>query len=245
MTERELFNRYLREAGLDFCGCECAEKFVVYLGLLEQWNTKFNLTALAGGRDIIIRHFVDSLMLVKAYNSIENLTIADIGSGAGFPGVPAAISTASAKVTLFESNSKKISFLNHIKNILSLDNLDVVEARSEEISRAKNYREHFDVVAMRALAAYPVAMEISAVMAKKGGSLAYFASSKQMEEIKNDSMWLNELGCSPDGFFNYDLPENSGNFYIVKAKKNSSTPAKYPRLYSMIKKKPLHGSPAK
>jgi 16S rRNA (guanine527-N7)-methyltransferase len=245
MSERELFDRYLREAGLGFCGPDCAGKFVVYSGQLADWNRKFNLTALAGGREIIIRHFVDSLMLVKAYNSIENLTIADIGSGAGFPGVPAAISTPSSRVTLFESNSKKISFLNHIKETLSLDNLEVVEARSEEISRNKNYREYFDIVAMRALAAYPVAMEISAALAKKGGSLAYFASSKQMDEIKNDSMWLKELGCSTDGFFNYDLPENSGNFYIVKAKKDGPTPAKYPRLYSMIKKKPLQSKPAK
>jgi 16S rRNA (guanine527-N7)-methyltransferase len=239
MSDMETFGKYLKEAGCDFCTEGSVEKFLVFAVQLKEWNEKFNLTAVSGMRDIIIKHFIDSLMLVKAYQSLDSLTIADIGTGAGFPGIPVAIAKPSARVTLFESNSKKISFLEHIKSTLGLENLEIIEGRSEEISRDKKYREYFDVAAMRALAPFPIALEISSGLVKKEGSLAYFASRKQLQEINSDNVWLKDLGCRMEKTFEYELPENYGRFCIVTLKKTGPTPAKYPRIYSMIKKKPL------
>jgi 16S rRNA (guanine527-N7)-methyltransferase len=239
MSDMEMFDKYLKETGCDFCPAGSVEKFLVYAVQLKEWNEKFNLTAVSGLRDIVIKHFVDSLMLVKAYKSMQNLTIADIGTGAGFPGIPVAIVSPSAKVVLFESNSKKIFFLEHIRSVLGLENLEIIEGRSEEISREKKYREYFDLVIMRALAPFPIAMEISSGLVKKDGSLAYFASLKQLQEIDSDNAWLKDLWCRMEKVFEYELPENYGRFCIVNVKKTGQTPAKYPRIYSMIKKKPL------
>ena len=239
MSDMEMFDKYIKEAGCDFCPAGSVEKFLVFAVQLKEWNEKFNLTAVDGMRDIVIKHFVDSLMLVKTYKSMDNITIADIGTGAGFPGIPAAIVSPSAKVALFESNSKKISFLEHVISVLGLENLEIIEGRSEVISREKKYREYFDVVAMRALAPFPIAMEISAGLVKKEGSLAYFASLKQLQEINSDNAWLKDIGCRMEKVFEYELPENYGRFCIVTAKKTGQTPSKYPRIYSMIKKKPL------
>ncbi|MGD0565738.1 MAG: 16S rRNA (guanine(527)-N(7))-methyltransferase RsmG, partial [Candidatus Goldiibacteriota bacterium] len=235
----ELFDKYLTEAGCDFCTAEHTGKFLLYAEELKEWNKKFNLTAVEGLREVIIKHFIDSLMLVKTYKSLDNLTIVDIGTGAGFPGIPASIVSPSSAVTLLESNSKKISFLNHIKIILGLKNLEIIEGRSEILSREKKYREFFDIAVMRALAPYPIAMEIAAGFVKPGGSLAYFASLKQLHEIKENNTWLGKLGCRLDKIFEYELPEGSGKFCIATACKQSLTHIKYPRLYSMIKKKPL------
>ena len=239
MTDTELFNKYLTEAGCGFCTAENTVKFLLYAEELKEWNKKFNLTAVEGMREVVIKHFVDSLMLVKTYQSLDNLTVVDIGTGAGFPGIPVSIISPSSKVSLLESNSKKISFLNHIKTTLDLKNLEIIEGRSEELSHEKKFRESFDIAVMRALAPYPIAMEISAGLVKPNGSLAYFASLKQLQEIKNDNLWLKELGCGLDKIFDYELPEGSGKFCIVTANKQNHTNVKYPRLYSMIKKKPL------
>lgn len=240
MNETEMFAKYLTDAGFDYCAQRGVDKFLAYSRELVEWNKKFNLTAVNGPREVIIKHFIDSLMLVKAYKSLDNLTVLDIGTGAGFPGIPVSIISPSTKVILLESNAKKISFLTHIKTTLALGNLEVVEGRSEDISREKKFREIFDIAVMRALAPYPIAMEISAGLVKKEGTIAYFASIKQLQEIKEDNLWLKELGCRRDEVFDYELPEGSGKFCIIKAKKTGQTPAKYPRLYSMIKKRPLN-----
>jgi 16S rRNA (guanine527-N7)-methyltransferase len=216
-----------------------AAKLSILLDMLKEWNDKFNLTSITQDGEVIIKHFVDSLMLVKSNNSKPWHTLIDIGTGAGFPGLPLAIIYPNREIFLSDANGKKILFLRQVKEELSLANVTIIHGRSEDLSRNSKLRDSFDAAAMRALSAFPIALELSAGLVKTGGQVLYYASSKQAQEINKQLDCFKELGCELAGSFAYELPENMGSHSIISVNKLWKTPFKYPRPYGVIKKKPL------
>jgi 16S rRNA (guanine527-N7)-methyltransferase len=239
MEKKEMMEKYLKEAYPACVNDTVIEKFLLYLDQLKEWNEKFNLTSITDDKEVIIKHFADSLVLVKPNISMSWQTIVDIGAGAGLPGIPLAIVFPDKKIYLNDSNGKKVQFLKHMKEILSLSNLEILESRAETISHAGKYREFFDAAVMRALASFPIALELSAGFVKPGGYIMYYASSKQAAEINKKMKCFEELGCSLEGSYAYELAGGFGSHAIVSVKKLWKTPVKYPRVFGSIKKKPL------
>ena len=143
---------------------EQISKFERYLDLLLEWNEKFNLTAITDKDEIEEKHFLDSLELIEFFG-VKNKTLLDVGSGAGFPGIPLAIAEPSLDVTLLEANGKKVSFLKEVIKVLELPNVEVIQGRAEELKM----REHFDVVTARAVKELNILLEISFHLLKVGG----------------------------------------------------------------------------
>ncbi len=239
MADTTMIKKYLAMSDISLGTDELAGKFGTLLDLLKEWNEKFNLTSITEDTEVVIKHFIDSLMLVKSNKSQSWQTIIDIGTGAGFPGIPLAIIFPEKEVFLSDSNGKKILFLKQIQESLGLKNITILHGRSEVLSHSKKLRENFDMSVMRALAAFPVALELSSGLVKPGGQIIYYASAKQASEITKDMKCLKELGCVLNGMQEYILPEDMGTHSIVSVNKLWKTPFKYPRAYGVIKKKPL------
>ena len=154
-------------------------KFEKYANLLLEWNEKFNLTAITKIDEIEEKHFVDSLYLDK-YVELDNLRLLDVGSGAGFPGIPLAIAHPKLHVTLLESNGKKVSFLKEVIKQLELSNVDIIQGRAEELGK----RESFDIVTARAVKELNILLEISYYLVKVGGVFVAYKSSSISEDAE-------------------------------------------------------------
>jgi 16S rRNA (guanine527-N7)-methyltransferase len=218
---------------------ETIEKFSIFSNELKSWNDKFNLTTITDEKEIVLKHFIDSLQILKTNIVSRCETLLDLGPGAGFPSIPLAIINKDKKFILIESNNKKISFLEHIRSKLSLNNLAIIPGRSEDLSRNKHYREKYDCALSRALAKFPIAMEISIALVKKQGLVVYYASQKQKPEILSQSRLFEKLKCEIESIYDYSLPEGYGEHALVIVKKLWKTDEAYPRQFNKIKRNPL------
>lgn len=208
--------------------------FEKYMNLLLEWNEKFNLTAITKEDEIVEKHFVDSLEILK-YFDLKNKTLLDVGTGAGFPGIVLAIAVPNLKVTLLESNGKKVTFLNTVISELKLNNVTVIQGRAEELKK----RENFDVVTARAVKELNVLLEISFHLVKVGGSLIAYKGSNGEEEVKKAEHAIKCLQAGEVKVINYNLPLSKDGRTLIEIKKQIHTIKKYPRNYSEIVKKPL------
>lgn len=223
--------KLLEEFGLNK---EQINKFDKYLSLLLEWNEKFNLTAITDKDQIEEKHFVDSLMLMK-YTDLKEKSLIDIGSGAGFPGVALGIGEPELKVTLLESNGKKISFLKEVVKELNLSNVEIIQGRAEELAT----REKYDIVTARAVKELNVLLEISYYLLKVGGTFYAYKASNIDNEIENAKRAFKCLQI--DGFnkIEYNLPKSKDNRVLLGILKKNKTLKKYPRRYGEIVKSPL------
>lgn len=215
---------------------EKIKKFYTYMQLLLEWNKKINLTAITEPNDVIKKHFIDSLTI--ADQVIENNNIIDVGTGAGFPGIPLAIQT-DARITLLDSLNKRINFLNEVKDKLELENVDTLHGRAEDVAQNSKYREKFDIATSRAVAPMNVLLEYLLPFVKIGGICICMKGPNVEEEMKNINKVLNILGgevCEIKNikFLDYDMQRN-----IIIIKKNANTPNKYPRKAGIPTKEPL------
>ena len=184
--------------------------------------------------EIILKHFVDSLEILN-YFDLHKKSLLDVGTGAGFPGIALAIAVPDLHVTLLESNGKKISFLNEVVRELELENVDIIQGRSEELS----LRETFDYVTARAVKELNVLLEISFHLVKVGGAFIAYKSSAVNEELENAKHALKCLEINDVKKYEYVLPKSKDLRCLVELKKSQKTLKKYPRNYSEIVKKPL------
>jgi len=206
-----------------------------YASLLLEWNEKFNLTAITKIDEIAEKHFVDSLIPTK-YVDLKEGTLIDVGTGAGFPGVPLAIFNPNLKVTLLESNGKKITFLNEVKKELKLDNVTIVNSRAEE---AKNLFGLYDFVTARAVKELNILLEICSVFLKNNGFLLAYKGSDAMNEASKCKRAFKVLNCELFKSYSYNLPTSKDTRNLLVIKKIKQAPKKYPRNYSEIVKSPL------
>lgn len=210
---------------------EQINKFELYSKLLLEWNEKFNLTSITNKDEIVQKHFIDSIYLVK-YVDLSNKSLLDVGSGAGFPGIPLAIVCPSVKITLLESNGKKVTFLKEVVKSLKLDNVSIIQARSEEL----NKKEQYDFVTARAVKQLNILLEISVHLLKvKGIFIAYKGDAES--ELKEAEKAINKLSLEVFADYKYDL--SFGKRELILLSKLKATPNKYPRNYSLIIKSPL------
>jgi len=216
------------------------EKLYLYKELLLEWNVKINLTAITDDEDIISKHIIDSLEIVKYIK--EGQKIIDVGTGAGLPGIIISIYfEGKVEITLFDALNKRIMFLKEVINKLDLNNIEAVHGRAEETSRQENYREVYDVVVSRAVARLNVLMEITVPFVKLNGICLYMKADKTQEELNESLKAIKELGIKLLEIKEYNIQLNNEVYThtIINFIKQEATKDKYPRQFAKIKKTPL------
>ena len=201
--------------------------------LLLEWN----LTAITEKDDIILKHFVDSLTILKYVD--ESDKIIDIGTGAGFPGIPIKIMNEETNITLLDSLNKRINFLNIVINELKLDNIVAIHGRAEELARNKAHREKYDVAVSRAVANLSTLTEYMLPFIKVGGKCICMKGANVKEEIDKAKNAIKKLGGQIEIVDNFYLSENDNERNIVIIKKIKETEPKYPRKAGIPSKEPL------
>lgn len=213
---------------------ELYSKFERYFELLIEWNSKFNMTAILEKEDVFLLHFYDSICLIKSCDLNKVNSLCDFGTGAGFPGMVIAILYGNVNVTLIESNNKKCSFLNFVKDELNLKNVTIINTRIEEYGI--HNRECFDIVTCRAVSSIPIILELSTSLVKVNGYLLPLKSYCDDELIKYKELFF-ELGLELKNKIDYLLPSNNASRTIPVFFKLKETNKKFPQKYSVILKK--------
>lgn len=216
---------------------EAIDRFDTYARLLSEYNEKVNLTAITAPDDIVVKHFADSLALLKYVDIKENSSLADVGTGAGFPGAALLIARNDLDVTLFDAVNKKLDFIRFALSQLGI-NANIVHIRAEDAGRKTEYREKFDVVTARAVAQLRVLCEYCVPLVKIGGVFAPMKGEMSEEEIKSGFSALNNIGLKKHECYSYTIPTGDAR-NIIYAEKISHTSSKYPRPMAQISKKPL------
>ena len=212
------------------------QQFNIYCRLLIEWNNKMNLTAIKEPDEIAIKHFVDSCTVAHYVKIKENAKIIDIGTGAGFPGIPLKILRNDIQLTLLDSLNKRITFLNEVANQLGFT-AEAIHGRAEDFGRNNDYREKFDLAVSRAVAPLNVLSEYSIPFVRKGGKFISMKGPNVQEEIEQSKKAIKILGGKFNNIVQFNVGDNSRSIVIVE--KLNNTPYTYPRHGSKISKKPL------
>lgn len=213
---------------------EQIDNYYKYMELLIEWNQKMNLTAITEPKEIIEKHFIDSLTILPYIN--ENSKIIDVGTGAGFPGIPVKIANSSLKITLLDSLNKRITFLEKVISELQLKNIEAIHGRAEEYIKEK--REKYDIAVSRAVAELPTLLEYLLPYVKLGWKCICMKGPKAVEEIEKSKKALGILGGKIEKIENIKInDEMERNIVIITKVKN--TPAKYPRKAGKPGKEPI------
>lgn len=220
-------------------GIEKINKFESYMNLLLEWNKKINLTAITEKEGIVTKHFADSLTCLKYINKGDK--IIDIGTGAGFPGIPIKIINEKLnKVILLDSLNKRINFLNEVIKELNLEEIYTIHGRAEDIGNDFKHREKYDVVISRAVANLAVLAEYCLPFVKKGGVMISMKGGEITEEAKKAEKAINFLGGEIASIEKIKLPFTDIIHSIIKIKKANKTPAGYPRKAGKPEKDPIN-----
>lgn len=215
---------------------EQIEKFEKYSAMLIEWNQKMNLTAVTDADGISIKHFLDSVLPIYHTDLNECQEIADVGTGAGFPGIPLAIMLPQVRFTLIDSLNKRVTFLKEVCAALSLNNVECVHARAEELGKTAQFREKFDAVVSRAVANMTVLCEYCIPYVKVGGKFIALKSEECEDEISAAKPMIGTLGAAIERNITVPLPQSDIVRRLVVIKKVKNTPEKFPRRADKIKK---------
>lgn len=215
------------------------KQFLVYYEMLIEWNEVMNLTAITDYDDVMKKHFIDSISLVKAYDVSQEKTIIDVGTGAGFPGLALKIAFPNLRVTLLDSLNKRIQFLNEVIEKLNLSDVETIHGRAEDFARLDKLREQFDLCVSRAVANLSVLSEYCLPFVKVGGQFISYKSEKILEEMDVAQKAISILGGRVKNQVEFKLPDSDiyRNLFVVEKVKN--TPKKYPRKAGLPSKEPL------
>ena len=236
MISKELFERCIAEIGIDLPQ-NAFDLFDAYAKELLLYNEKVNLTAITDADGIVVKHFADSLYLLKYVTPTEGAAVCDVGTGAGFPGMCLKLARPDLQVTLFDSVNKKLEFLRFLSRELGLPT-EIVHIRAEEAGQTAKYREHFDLATARAVASLNKLCEYCLPLVKAGGLFAPLKAPVQEQERRQGSSAAKILGGGKGKSFCYQLPNGDAREMILY-KKESHTSAKYPRVSAQIAKSPL------
>jgi len=219
------------------------EQFEVYYQELVEWNTRVNLTAVTDYSSVQVKHFLDSLTITLALSAHEvtssDFTIVDIGTGAGFPGLPLKILFPQPRLVLLESTAKKVAFLQHMVHKLELENVEVLNSRAEEAARLPLYREQFALILSRAVAPLPTLMELALPFCQVSGRFIAQKKGEIRQEVGRAKEAITVLGGRPNEIRRIELDEFSDVRYLIIIDKIRSTPDKYPRRAGLPKRRPI------
>lgn len=215
---------------------EQIEKYYNYMDLLLEWNGKINLTAIIDPKEIILKHFVDSLTIAKYIKDDEKLI--DVGTGAGFPGIPLSIVKENTDIVLLDSLNKRINFLQEVKENLKLENITTIHGRAEEFGKNKKEREKYDIATSRAVAPLNILLEYLLPLVKVGGR-AICMKGSNIEEVENAKNALEILGGKIEKIEEITLPNSDIKRNIIIVEKVKNTPLKYPRKPGTPSKEPI------
>lgn len=208
------------------------DAFEKYYKFLVGENNKYNLTSIIDEDEVYIKHFLDSLSIENIID-LDNISLCDVGSGAGFPAIPLKIMYPNIKLTIIEPTLKRCNFLKQVVEMLNMKDVEIINDRAENIKDM-----HFDVVCARAVSNLSILLELCIPLVKVNGYFISMKGSNYKEELDDASNALNALDAKVEDIYEYDL-EEYGKRVLLKIKKIKETKKIYPRMYSQIKKKPL------
>lgn len=220
---------------------EKIDQFNQFYDILVEWNKVMNLTAITDYKDVVEKHFLDSLSIERILNLDGIKTVMDVGTGAGFPGIPLKIIYPELKVTLLDSLNKRVKFLNEVIRQLELKNIDAIHGRAEDIGKNENYREKYDLCVSRAVANLATLSEYCMPFVKVGGVFVSYKSGDIDEEVLKSKKAVSLFGGKIEEVVKFQLPGTDINRAFVKIKKIKEMPRKYPRKSGIPSKEPLYG----
>ena len=240
----EMFEKLMNEGleGLSLNHSEHQkEQFYQYYEMLIEWNKVMNLTAITELPEVVTKHFIDSLLLVKVIDDISEKTYKciDVGTGAGFPGIPLKIAFPNLKFTLLDSLNKRVGFLNEVIAKLDLKDIETVHGRAEDFGRDGKYREQYDLCVSRAVANMSTLSEYCIPFVKKDGYFVPYKSGKVEEELKQSESAVKKLGGELHPTVTHILPGTDVERTFIPVKKVAMTAKKYPRKAGLPSKEPL------
>ncbi len=245
-----LFLEYLHQFGLENGGAALLvahqhqiEQFLRYRQELLDWNSRMNLTAITDPEEVLSKHFLDSLSVLQVYDQ-PRTRLLDIGSGAGFPGLPLKIMRPTWHVTLLEATGKKVKFLQHIIETLQLQNIEALHGRAEELAHHQHYRASFDLVTARAVASLPTLLEYAAPFCRVGGQIILPKKGELTEELEQGQRAAKVLGARLKANVAVTLPGLDDGRRLLVWEQQELCPTPYPRSGSAMAKKPLGTTPA-
>jgi len=212
------------------------DNFMKYKTILLETNKFLNLTSITDDKDVILKHFIDSLT-INSYIT-QNSSLIDVGTGAGFPGIPIKIIRSDVSLTLLDSLQKRVNFLSNVVNELSLDSVNLIHGRAEDIGKIKEYRENFDFVTARAVANSSTLSELCLPFVKVNGLFICMKGSieEELDEAKNA---INALGGEIEKIEEFNLPDTDIKRTVILIRKIKNTPTKYPRKAGLPAKEPI------
>ncbi|MGN0164868.1 MAG: 16S rRNA (guanine(527)-N(7))-methyltransferase RsmG [Lachnospiraceae bacterium] len=216
------------------------QQFIQYYELLVSWNKVMNLTAITDYNDVVEKHFIDSLMISKIIDMKEISSVIDVGTGAGFPGIPLKIVFPHLKVTLLDSLNKRIKFLNEVIDQSDLENVDTIHGRAEDFAKQNEFREKYDLCVSRAVANLTTLSEYCLPYVKIGGKFIPYKSGDIDQEIVDSENAISILGGYKKDLYRFTLPGTDIKRSMIIVEKVKSTSKKYPRKAGLPSKEPIH-----
>lgn len=234
----EKFKRQIKELGIELSDLQF-EQFEKYYKLLVEWNEFMNLTAITEYEEVYEKHFLDSLAVVKAIDMNEVESVIDIGTGAGFPGIPLKIAFPHLKIVLLDSLNKRIKYLNTVVDELNLENVETLHGRAEDHAKKAEYREQFDLCVSRAVANLATLSEYCLPYVKVDGNFISYKSGEITGEAEEAKKAVSILGGNVKKIKKFLLPESDITRSFVVIEKKKTTPKKYPRKAGTPSKEPI------
>lgn len=232
------FDEKLKELGITLSETQ-QKQFYRYYELLVEWNKVMNLTGITEYEEVNEKHFIDSLSIVKVLDINDIHTVIDVGTGAGFPGIPLKIAFPHLKITLLDSLNKRIKYLDTVINELGLKDIHTIHGRAEEYARKEEYREKYDLAVSRAVANLSTLSEYCVPYVKVGGMFIPYKSGEIETEVKEAQTAIKVLGGKQTDIVKFTLPGSDINRSFIKIQKIKSTGKKFPRKAGLPAKEPI------